>query len=360
MDLSTSIAGLKLKNPIMPASGPLVSTYEKMISLESMGLSCIVSKTISKEAANVPRPCIIADNNCVMNAELWSEYSFEVWINDILPKLKQNLNVPLIISAGYTKKDMEFLIPKLDEYANAFEISTHYVGKDLSIIGETVRTITTLTKKPVFIKISPHIVDVVEFAKVVRENGAAGIVAINSLGPAMKIDLKNRKVLVGNEKGEVWVSGPAIKPIALAIINRIKRAMPDFTVIGVGGIQNAEDVLEFLLAGADAVQILSSAMIKGKQLYKKIIDDLPETLNKYNFSSIKEVIETSLQIPSVKYEPSYPNIDKNKCVLCGLCENICPYFALNVDEEVHVDYSKCFGCGLCQSKCPAKAISKVF
>lgn len=360
MDLSTSIGGISLKNPIMPASGPLVSSYEKMIALEKMGVSCIVSKTISKEAAKVPRPCIIGDNNSIYNAELWSEYPFEFWLSDILPKLKKNLKVPLIISAGYTKEDMEFLIPRLDEFADAFEISTHYIGKELNVIGDTVKTITNLTKKPVFIKISPHITDVLEFARVVRENKAAGIVAINSLGPGMKIDLKNRRVLVGNDKGELWISGPSIKPIALAIINRIKRFMPDFTVIGVGGIKNAEDVLEFLLAGADAVQILSSAMLMGKQIYEKIIEDLPIALEKYNFSSVKDVIKTSLEIPLVKFEPSYPKIDKNKCILCGLCEKICPYFALNVDKEVYIDYKKCFGCGLCQSKCPAKAISAVF
>lgn len=359
MDLSTNINGLNLKNPLMPASGPLVGSYEKMMAIQKFGVGCMVAKTISIKGAEVPRPCIIANQDSLMNAELWSEYSLEHWLQYILPDLKRDLKIPLILSVGYTKEDMEVLIPALDEYADAFEVSTHYVGKDLNVIGGTVKTITDLTNKPVFMKISPHIPDPVAFAQVVRENGAKGIVAINSLGPTMKIDIGRRKVLVGNEQGEVWTSGPAIKPVALAIINKIKSAMPDFTVIGTGGVASAEDVLEFLLAGADAVQMLSAAMLKGKDLYERIVKDLPGALEKYNFSSVQEVIDTPLLKGKVKFNPDHPVIDNRKCKKCGICERVCPYFALSMDETVEVDRDKCFGCGLCQSRCPSKAISGI-
>lgn len=356
MDLSTKIAGIKLSNPLLPASGPLVGDYEKMMTLAGFGLGGMVTKTISVEGANVPRPCIIANKDSIMNAELWSEYPLEDWLNDILPKLKKDLDIPLIVSVGYTKEDMEQLIPVLDPYADGFEVSTHYVGKDLTIIGETVKTIRKNTKKPVFMKVSPHIPDPVAFAKVVRENGASGVAAVNSLGPSMKIDIANRRVLVGNDQGEVWTSGPAIKPVALAIVNKIKSAMPDFTVVGVGGIATAEDVVEFLLAGADAVQMLSAAMLQGKDLYEKIVKDLPKALEKYNFSSVEEVVNTTLQKGQVKFEPDNPKVDEDKCVKCGLCEKVCPYFAIKVEEKVNVNTDKCFGCGLCESKCPTKAI----
>lgn len=359
MNLNTKIAGIELKNPLMPAVGPLVGDYEKMMCLEGFGLGCMVTKTISTAAANVPRPCIYGEKDRIMNAELWSEYPPEYWIEEVLPKVKNDLKIPLIVSVGYTKDDMKELIPKLDKYADAFEISTHYVGKNLEVIGDTVKTIRENTEKPIFLKISPHIPDVVGFAKVVKENGADGIVAINSLGPTMKIDIMNRKVLIGNDKGQVWSSGPAIKPVALAIVNQIKSAVPDFTVIGAGGIESAEDVIEFLLAGADAVQMLSAALLKGKDLYEKILKDLPQTLKKYNFSSVEEVINTKLSKGEVKFEPDHPHIDEEKCIKCGLCKKVCPYFAIDIDEKVRVNNEKCFGCGLCQSRCPVKAISGV-
>jgi dihydroorotate dehydrogenase subfamily 1 len=359
MDLSTSIAGIELKNPLMPAAGPLVGSYEKMLALEKFGIGCMVGKTISVEAAVVPRPCIFGEKDRIMNAELWSEYSLQHWVENILPSLRRDLKIPLILSVGYTKEDMEILIPALDKFCDGFEVSTHYVGKDLSLIGSTVRTITKLTDKPVFMKISPHIPDTVAFAKVVKENGAKGIVAINSLGPTIKVDASRRRILLGNEEGEVWTSGPAIKPVALAIVNKIKTALPDFTVIGAGGVSNAEDVIEFLLAGADAVQMLSAAMLKGKDLYEKIISDLPEALRRFNFSSIREVVGTSLEKHTVKYIPEHPLIDEGKCVLCGLCERVCPYFAIKVSDIVTVDKEECFGCGLCQSRCPSGAIHGV-
>ena len=360
MDLSTNICGLKLENPLMPASGPLVGDFEKIMAIAGFGVGAIVTKTISSKAAEVPRPCIYGDNNKIMNAELWSEYPPEKWIEEILPKLRSESKVPIIVSVGYSKEDMEILIPRLNQYVDAFEISTHYVGKDLDVISQIVKTIRNNTDKPFFMKISPHIPDVVGFAKMAKENGSSGIVAINSIGPSMIIDIEKRKVLVGNVDGEVWTSGPSIKPIALAIVNKIKEAIPDFTIIGVGGVSSAQDVIEFLLAGADAVQMLSSAMIKGKDLYEKIISDLPKTLEYYGFNSIQDVIDSKLIKEKVSFEPKYPKIQLKRCIGCKICERVCPYFAMKVNKKAKVDVIKCFGCGLCEVRCPVNAISGMF
>jgi dihydroorotate dehydrogenase (fumarate) len=344
----------------MPASGPLVGDYKKIKVISEFGVGAVVTKTISSKAAKVVRPCIYAEGNFVMNAELWSEYNLEVWLKDFLPKIKSEIYKPLLISVGYTKEDMNYLIPKLNPYADGFEISTHYVGKDLNTIKEILLTIRKYTSKPVYMKISPHIPDSVAFAKMVIENGGNGVVAINSLGPTMKIDITSRKVLLGNKDGEVWTSGPVIKPIALALINKIKREVPNCSIIGVGGIVSAEDVIEFLLAGADAVQLLSAAMIKGKDLYEKIIKDLPKTLEKYGFDSVETVISTKLNTGEAKYTPDYPKINYDKCTFCKLCERVCPYFAISSKDKIEVDEEKCFGCGLCQCKCPRGAIEGLF
>lgn len=359
MNLKTSICGIDLKNPLMPASGPLTGDFEKMNFLYKSGVGAMVTKTISIKGAEVIRPCIYGEKNFVMNNELWSEYPYEKWINEILPKVKKDFDIPLIVSAGYTKEDMEVLIPKLNEFADIFEISTHYVGKDLNKISEIVKTIRKYTKKPLFIKMSPHIPEPIEFVKIIMESGANGVVAINSLGPTMKIDLKTRSTLLGNKDGFVWTSGPVIKPLSLALIHEIHQNVPNAVIIGTGGVERPEDILEFLLAGATGVQMLSSALIKGKDLYKKILDKLPKTLEKYEFSSIKDVIESNLLTKTPTFTPTYPKINNEKCSLCRLCESVCPYFAIKVSEKVTVDTTKCFGCGLCESRCPTKAISNV-
>ena len=359
MDLTTKFDGLVLKNPLMPAAGPLVGDAEKMIWLRDVaGLGAVVAKTISTQMAHIPHPCIIGDNNAIYNCELWTEYSKEKWIEEFLPEYCKNKgDTPLIISVGYTKEDMEVLIPLLDKFADAFEVSCHYVGTDQNKLAEVVRTIRRLTTKPFYMKISPHIPDPAGFARVIKENGANGVVAINSLGPSMVVDVEKRSMACNNDKGFVWMSGPVIKPLALATVYTIKQAEPSLTVIGVGGVSSAKDVIEFLLAGANAVGMLSAPMLRGKELYKKIIDDLPKELEKYGFSSIEEVIKTGLK-KETKYEAKLPEVNKEKCSHCGMCERNCPYFAIKMDENKVPTFNgdKCFRCGLCASKCPVKAI----
>ena len=358
MDISTKFDGLTLSNPLMPAAGPLVGDAYKMLWLEKEGCGGIVSKTISTKDAHIPHPCIYGDREYIMNCELWSEYNKEKWIDEFLPYFKKNSDGrPLIVSVGYTKEDMQVLIPLLDKFADAFEVSTHYVGNDLSEIGKTVKMIRSLTKKPIYMKISAHMPDPEGFAKTIKENGANGVVAVNSLGPSMKVDIKSRSLIYGNSKGFAWTSGPYIKNIALATVYTIKQAEPSLTVIGVGGIQSADDVIEFLLAGASAVQMLSSAMIKGKGLYRKIIQDLPASLEKYGFHSVEEVINTNLINHASFGFGDTPRLNKDKCTKCKTCEKICPYFAITMSEDEPLFNSdKCFRCGLCVSKCPTKAL----
>lgn len=357
--LETKIAGLTFPNPIMPAAGPLTGDLEKILYIASLGVGGMVTKTISVEAATVQRPCIWAGHDSVMNNEKWSELSPKKWAGEILPAAKAALEIPLIVSMGYTHADMATLVPMLEPFADAYEISTHYVGKDLSTIARTVAAIRKLTHKPFFMKISPHIPDPAAFARMVWENGGNGIAAINSLGPTMRIDIGKRQAIIGNDAGQAWTSGPAIKPLALAIVNIIKEAVPEMAVIGTGGIASAEDVVEFLLAGAGAVQLLSSAFIYGKDIYRKIIDDLPGVLQKYGFTSIEDVTHTGISKGGMRYEPGYPMIDTAKCKRCRQCERACPYFAMSYDMEIKVDKEKCFGCGLCESRCAKHAISGV-
>lgn len=354
--LKTKFDGLELQNPLMPASGPLVGDTEKLLFLANQGCGAIVTKTISTKLPHIPKPCIYGDREFVMNSELWSEYPKEKWIEEFLPAYIKQKDRPLIVSVGYSKEDMEELIPLLDQFADAFEVSTHYVGSNLDVIADIVSTIRKHTKKPIYMKISPHIPNPAAFARVIKKNGANGIVAINSLGPTMKIDIDKRQIVYGNDQGFVWTSGPMIKNIALATVYTIKQAEPHLTIIGVGGIKSADDVIEFLLAGASAVQMLSAALLKGKDLFQKIIQDLPRALEKYRFSSIQEIIDTQLE-KRVAYKDVLPQLIEEKCTRCMICVKVCPYFAIDMLDKITFNKDKCFSCGLCEVKCPTKAIT---
>ncbi|HOP57459.1 MAG TPA: 4Fe-4S binding protein [Bacillota bacterium] len=357
MDLKTTFDGLELENPLMVASGPLNGDDKKIAFFASEGVGALTTKTISTKEPMIPKPCIYGGYDHVLNSELWSEYPLEKWTREFLPAIVKGKDRPLIVSVGYSEEDMETLIPELDRFADAFEVSTHYVGTDLDKIRHIVETIKKHTEKPVYMKISPHLPDPEGFAKTIREAGASGVVAINSLGPSMKVDTDKRSTAYGNASGYAWLSGPAIKPVALATVYRIKQAEPSLTVIGVGGIAKADDVLEFLLAGASAVQMLSAALIKGKQLYRQIIAALPAALEKHGFSSIQEVVDTQLT-NTVSFTANFPAWQKDGCNRCRICEKACPYFAISyLEGNILFDHTKCSKCGLCAAICPAGVIT---
>ena len=362
MNLKVKIGDkLELENPLMPASGPLVGDSEKILSLASQGLGALVTKTISSKAAPVPHPCIIGGKDYIINAELWSEFSPEKWEKEFLPEIESaQVNRPLIISLGYKREEIVSLIKRVEKYAAAFELSTHYVGTDLKPIAQTVKAASEATEKPVFIKLSPHITDPAEFAQMVKDNGGYGIVAINSVGPTYPINLKKGKSPLGSKNGYGWISGPVIKPISLSRIRMITQSV-DIPIIGVGGIKSAEDILEFISAGASAVQMLSAAMLYGKDLYSRIIDDLPKVMEKYGYNDLTSLRETAKdENKEINFDTGFPVIDHDTCTLCGICVRNCPYYALSFDnKKVIVDETKCFRCGLCESRCPVNAIKGV-
>lgn len=355
MKLEVKLLGQTFSNPLLPASGPSVGSLHSLQFFNDSKVGGIVTKTISIEGAKVKKPCIVASNHLVYNTELWSELPLTEWYKYILPELKKTLKKPLIVCAGYTAEDFEQSIPVLEEYADFFEVSTHY-GKDA--LKDLVTSICRLTDKPVFIKLSPHEQDYLGFIETAVSCGAKGVVAINSVGPGICISLKNKAVTIGVGEGHSWISGPAIKPIALQRVMSIRKHYPDLPIIACGGVSTAEDVLEFILAGADLVQMLSSALINGRQVYDQIVDELPFVMNKYNIESIKSLRETPLEILP-KGKGGFPNIDQAKCVLCNKCIKICPEIAMSLDKKIITDTTRCIRCGLCESRCPTEAISGV-
>ncbi|MFO7881614.1 MAG: 4Fe-4S binding protein [Kosmotogaceae bacterium] len=360
MDLSTTLFNMEFKNPIMPASGPLTGDDKKMLFIADQGVGAVVTKTISTKAAEVPRPCIVSGNNYVINAELWSEFNYDKWYEEFLPSFKKESDLPLIVSLGYSVDDLRFLVPKFSKFADAFELSTHYVANDPELMSELIKTVKSKTDKPVIIKFDPSVEKPGKMARVIEDAGGDGIAAINSLGPVYPLNPGEKRSPLGSEDGFGWISGPVIKFLSLAMVRKIALNC-NIPVIGIGGIISAKDVLEYLMAGASAVQLLSGALIRGKSIYNKIISDLPSEMEKYGFTSIKDIIGISIKNNrNVSYTRKTPVIDHEKCTLCGLCADVCAYYALSITDKVEVNVEECFGCGLCQTRCPVKAIGGVF
>ena len=290
VDLSVNLAGLKLPNPLLPGSGPPGDSLRKLTRLEQAGIGGLVTKTASVELPEVPRPAMAFDGDLFFNVEKWSSKPYTEWVEQILPALEHR-KVPLIASLGYTAEDLETLIPLFDPLVDGFELSTHYITSSASLLLDSVRRARRLTRRPIFVKLSWHAGDLVAGAITAEKAGASGITAINSVGPVMAIDINKRASRLGTSEPTMWLSGPAVKPMALRAVYEISRAV-DIPVIGCGGVVSGEDVIEFMLAGATAVQSCTGLIRNGTKMIAEVIRTITRWAPEHDVTAIRYIIGT--------------------------------------------------------------------
>lgn len=354
-DLTVHLAGMRLENPVMPAAGPPVRDGNWAHRAKEGGAGAIVTKTVSSKAAKVPRPCMADLKRGFLNAELWSELSIEHWQKEEYPKVKET-GLPIIVGLGYTKDDIRALAPKVAPFADALELSTHYLGADPTPVVEAIQAAKESCDLPVFVKLSPQI-PIPHFATCAKEAGASGLVLINSVGPCLDIDIATGRPLMGSLGGYGWLSGAAIFPLALRAVYDACHAV-DLPVIGVGGIRSGIDALKMIMVGATAVQVCTEAILRGPSIYGKIVKEMKAYMEQRGIKDLAEIRGTALQVvPEENLVPSFPRVNPNKCVACGFCMQSCAYEAISIDAVAEIDTEKCFGCGLCVTRCAPQAIS---
>jgi dihydroorotate dehydrogenase (NAD+) catalytic subunit len=263
IDLSVEIAGLKFKNPILLASGTVGYGYEISQFLDLNKIGGIVTKSISlKPRKGNPPQRIVETASGMLNAIGLANVGVEEFLKDKIPFLKQyDTNIICNIAASTIEEYVECVKILTTEHAiHAFEINVScpnvkegglIFGNDPDQVSTITAAVKAATSKPVFIKLSPNTARIADFAIRAKENGADAVSAINTLvGTAFNI--WTRKPKIHNVTG--GLSGPAIKPVALAKVFEISRNC-DIPIIGIGGISNSDDVLEFMIAGATAIQL---------------------------------------------------------------------------------------------------------
>jgi dihydroorotate dehydrogenase subfamily 1 len=355
--LSVNICGIEFRNPVMPAAGPPVRNGAMAKAAAAGGAGGIVTKTVSVVPADVPRPCMAEVKGGFLNAELWSELPKEQWLEHEYQEA-QETGLPLIIGIGYTADQIKEMSRLVKPFADALELSTHYVGNDISPITGAVKAAKDGADVPVFVKLSPHN-NIQEIALAVEESGADGLVMINSFGPCLGIDIETGRLYMGSKDGYGWLSGSAIRPLALRCVFDAARAVK-IPIFGVGGISSGRDAAEMLMAGASAVQICTSAIIKGPGVYGKIAAQLNDFLDSHGYDAVDDIKGLAVKKfaeHEFRTSPKVPVVDEELCRLCSICETSCPYQAISRTNVLKIDEKECFGCGLCVSRCPHKALS---
>ena len=298
VNLKTTLCGIELDNPVIPASGTYGFGYEfaELYDINILGSLSFKGTTLEPRFGN-PTPRIAECPEGMLNAVGLQNPGVERVIAEELPKLRRVFHKPVMANvSGFSEYEYVSTVERLDaeEDIGWFEVNiscpnVHGGGMSFGTSPEAAAEITKavrrVTKKPLIIKLSPNVTDICAIARACESEGADGISLINTL-LGMRIDLKKRAPLLANKTG--GYSGPAIKPVAVRMVYQVYDAVK-IPIVGMGGISTAEDVIEFMMAGATAVEV-GAANLVDPYAAKKIIEALPSAMEKYRIESLADII----------------------------------------------------------------------
>lgn len=298
VDLHVNLCGIELDNPVIPASGTFGFGYEfaELYDINCLGTFSFKGTTRDPRFGN-PTPRIAECTAGMINAVGLQNPGVDKVIAEELPKLKKCFHKPVMANvSGFSVEDYAYTCEKLDkeEQVGWLEVNVSCpnvhgggmsFGTSPEAAAEVVRAVKKVTTKPVLVKLSPNVTDIVSIAKACEAAGADGISLINTL-LGMRIDLKTKRPVIANKMG--GFSGPAIFPVAVRMVYQVSHAV-DIPVVGMGGVANAENVVEMMLAGATAVEIGAQNLIDPFAC-RDIIADLPRVMEKYGIKDLKNII----------------------------------------------------------------------
>lgn len=296
--LSVNLCGEELDNPVIPASGTFGYGYEfaELYDINCLGTFSFKGTTKEPRFGN-PTPRIAECTAGMINAVGLQNPGVDKVISEELPRLKKCFNKKVMANvSGFSVDEYAYTCEKLDsqEQVGWLEVNVSCpnvhgggmsFGTDPRAAAQVTKAVKAVTKKPVIIKLSPNVTDIVSIAKACEDAGADGISLINTL-LGMRIDLRTKKPVIANTMG--GFSGSAIFPVALRMVYQVSSAV-NIPVVGMGGVSSAEDVIEMMLAGATAVEI-GAANLVDPFICKKIVEALPAAADKYNINELKDII----------------------------------------------------------------------
>ena len=296
--MNVNLCGIELDNPVIPASGTFGFGYEfaELYDINCLGTFSFKGTTKDPRFGN-PTPRIAECTEGMINAVGLQNPGVEKVISEELPKLYKVFNKKVMANvSGFSVEDYAYTVEKLDsvDQIGWFEVNVSCpnvhgggmsFGTQPEAAAEVTRAVRKVTKKPIIIKLSPNVTDIVSIAKACEEAGADGISLINTL-LGMRIDLRTKRPVIANKMG--GFSGPAIFPVAVRMVYQVAHAV-NIPVVGMGGVSSAENVIEMMLAGATAVEV-GAANLVNPYACRDIIADLPRVMAKYGIENLSDII----------------------------------------------------------------------
>ncbi len=297
VNTKVNLCGIELDNPVIPASGTFGFGYEfaELYDINCLGTFSFKGTTKEPRFGN-PTPRIAECDSGMINAVGLQNPGVEKVISEELPKLAKCFSKPVMANiSGFSLDEYAYTCEKIDkeEQVGWLEVNISCpnvhgggmsFGTSPEAAAEVTRAVKAVTQKPVIIKLSPNVTDIVAIAKACEAAGADGISLINTL-LGMRIDLKTGKPVIANKMG--GFSGAAIKPVGIRMVYQVSQAV-NIPVVGMGGVSNAEDVIEYIMAGATAVEV-GAANLVNPYVCKEIIEELPAVMEKYGIKNLNDI-----------------------------------------------------------------------
>ena len=297
VNTKVNLCGIELDNPVIPASGTFGFGYEfaELYDINCLGTFSFKGTTKEPRFGN-PTPRIAECERGMINAVGLQNPGVEKVISEELPRLKACFSKPVMANvSGFSLEEYAYTCEKLDkeEQVGWLEVNISCpnvhgggmsFGTSPEAAAEVTKAVKAVTTKPVIIKLSPNVTDIVAIAKACEEAGADGISLINTL-LGMRIDLKTGKPVIANKMG--GFSGAAIKPVGIRMVYQVSNAV-NIPVIGMGGVATAEDVIEYMMAGATAVEVGAANLIN-PYASKEIVENLPLAMAKYGIKNLNDI-----------------------------------------------------------------------
>lgn len=296
--MRVTLCGIELDNPVIPASGTFGYGYEfaELYDINILGTFSFKGTTKDPRFGN-PTPRIAECSSGMINAVGLQNPGVDKVISEELPKLAKCFNKKVMANvSGFSVEDYAYTCERLDpcDQIGWLEVNVSCpnvhgggmsFGTSPEAAAEVVRAVKKCTTKPVIVKLSPNVTDIVSIAKACEDAGADGISLINTM-LGMRIDLRRRTPVIANKMG--GFSGPAIFPVAVRMVYQVSHAV-GIPVVGMGGVSTAEDVIEMMMAGATAVEV-GAANLVDPFVCKQIIEELPAVMEKYGIKDLSEII----------------------------------------------------------------------
>lgn len=298
VNTKVNLCGIEIDNPVIPASGTFGFGYEfaELYDINCLGTFSFKGTTKDPRFGN-PTPRIAECPEGMLNAVGLQNPGVEAVISEEIPKLQKVFHKPVMANvSGFSKEEYVYTCEKIDAVDSVGWIEVNIscpnvhgggmsFGTSAEAAGEITKAVRAVTKKPLIIKLSPNVTDIVSIAKACEAEGADAVSLINTL-MGVRIDLRRKKPIIANKTG--GYSGPAIKPVAIRMVYQVYDAVK-IPIVGMGGIATAEDVLEMMLAGATAVEV-GAANLVNPFASRDIINDLPRVMEKYGVKSLTDII----------------------------------------------------------------------